>query len=319
MPNPNPFDLPSTAENAFIYFEDRSMKVAEKVAKLVTSSLSIFSHRKGTWTSPPVITLSTAEPDPDAPQPISKRFFLHTGYEPIKSLELLSICRRLIQLTEPMLTATDVITRIVSAMDAGHLSVSVTENYAPGVPSTPFTGTGIDEWPHFWAQSQNVVRWQPTPSVVVTFVIDFTHTTVATYAVWNNPRKPRKWGRSLTERWKEEHAQLVAHRKFNRNQKKVEADSMALRKPADKQQKKRTPAVERDLLNSILNRGEMSAKRAALSAAKSAKTATRKHIEKKGAQRVLSAVAKKLKRFGHGPAESTRPKKKKPAATRRRR
>jgi len=44
-------------------------------------------------------------------------------------------------------------------------------------------------------------------------------------------------------------------------------------------------------------------KRAALSAAKAAKTATRKHAEKRGAKRVVTALAKKLKRFGHVPAE----------------
>lgn len=36
------------------------------------------------------------------------------------------------------------------------------------------------------------------------------------------PRKPRKWGRSLTPRWEEEHKKLVAHRKFSRNTKRME-------------------------------------------------------------------------------------------------
>jgi len=132
---------------------------------------------------------------------------------------------------------------------------------------------------------------------------------------WNPPRKPRKWGRSLTERWEEEHKQLVAHRKFKRNAAKVEADSMALRKPKGPKRKARTPKMELSLLNSILNQGEASAKRAAMSAAKAAKTATRKHAEKRGAKRVVTALAKKLKRFGHGPAE--KPKKRKTTPRRR--
>jgi len=128
-------------------------------------------------------------------------------------------------------------------------------------------------------------------------------------------RKARKWGRSLTERWEDEHTQLVNFRKFKRNAAKVEADSMALRKPKGPKRKARTTKMELSLLNSILNQGEASAKRAALSAAKAAKTATRKHAEKRGAKRVVTALAKKLKRFGHGPAE--KPKKRKTTPRRR--
>lgn len=123
-------------------------------------------------------------------------------------------------------------------------------------------------------------------------------------------RQPRKWGRSLTKRWEDEHRQLVDHRKFERNRKKVIADPHSIGTGKKRKKKVRTPLMERDLLNSILNKGERAAKRAAIAAAKAATTETRKHIEKRGAKRVRKAVIAKLKRFGHGPAEPT---KKKPA------
>jgi len=58
----------------------------------------------------------------------------------------------------------------------------------------------------------------------VRVVLSVTHS--ATYAEipFMEPltrRKPRKWGRSLTARWEKEHSQLVAHRKFSRNTKKL--------------------------------------------------------------------------------------------------
>lgn len=44
---------------------------------------------------------------------------------------------------------------------------------------------------------------------------------------WLGKRNPRKWGRSITERWDEEHKRLVAHRKFHRNTQKMKKDPNA--------------------------------------------------------------------------------------------
>lgn len=122
-------------------------------------------------------------------------------------------------------------------------------------------------------------------------------------------RRARKWGRSLTKRWEDEHRQLVDHRKFERNRKKVIVDPSSIGTGKRKKKKKvRTPLMERTLLNSILNRGEASAKRAALKAASKGRTTVRKHIEKRGAKKVQTAVKKALRNFGTGPAESLKKK-----------
>lgn len=61
------------------------------------------------------------------------------------------------------------------------------------------------------------------------------------------PRSPRKWGRAWTPRWELEHAALVRQRKFARNQKKIEADNMKLRKRRTvKSRKRRAEKKRRD-------------------------------------------------------------------------
>lgn len=195
-----------------------------------------------------------------------------------------------------------------------------------------WTNSTSPAWPMWTWETNQLYTWRDIPAVngivtsqplaLFTTDADFRTAFRFSFEIHDSPlslqpfyepmfkRKARKWGRSFTERWEDEHTQLVNFRKFKRNAAKVEADSMALRKPRGPKRKPRTPQIELSLLNSLRNQGEAAAKRAALSAAKAAQTATRKHVEKKGAKRVVSALAKKLKRFGHGPAEKPTKRKK---------
>jgi len=199
--------------------------------------------------------------------------------------------------------------------------------------SGQWTNSASGAWPGGTWETNQLYTWRgdmPEANGIITSLPFNLFTTTRpfrtafrfTFAIFDSPlslqpyyepmfnRKARKWGRSLTERWEDEHRQLVDHRKFERNRKKVIVDpaSIGTGKRNKKKKKARTPLMEGTLLNSILNRGEASAKRAALKAASTGRTAVRKHIEKRGAKKVQSAVKKALRKYGTGPAESLKKK-----------
>jgi len=123
-------------------------------------------------------------------------------------------------------------------------------------------------------------------------------------------RKPRKWGRALTERWEEEHKQLVNHRKFARNTKKMETDPNAkgfgragTGKPASQ------------LMNTWRDRLAAQAKAAALERSlKAVEYAYKRHgksIDRKAALKVVKVLTDRKKKADKKAAALARAAKKK--------